>query len=401
MASLKINGVDKIYHSGSLALYDINIETIDREFIVILGDEGSGKSTLLRIISGLEEASSGEIFIGDKNVTEVHPKDRDIAMIFRNDTLYPVLSVYDNMAFSLRMRKALPALIDQRVKAAANILGLTDMLMRRPKTLTAAQRQKVAIGRAIVREPKIYLFDEPLSGLDNKLAGELLNVIINMQARMQGTFVYATKNINEAMTIGTRIVVIKNGIIQQVDTPTNLYDYPINAYVAFYIGSPTMNLIENAVVQKENDNIYVVCGGFKVQLSHNTVSRFTNIDEYVAGNKKLILGIRPEDITTSESGEVGKVNKVDNAYAECIICESVLVTVKVEKEVKANSECRVNIDCDRIYLFDSETRLNVLARDSGYKKTDFIDADRQPLTFKEEENIKAKIKEKNQTKKKK
>lgn len=404
MASLKINSVDKIYHSGSLALYDINLEAKDKEFLVILGGEGSGKSTLLRIVAGLEEVSSGEIFIGDRNVTETHPKDRDIAMIFRNDTLYPGLSVYDNMAFGLRMRKALPALVDQRVKSAANILGLSDMLLRRPKALTAAQKQKVAIGRAITREPKVYLFDEPLSGLDEKLGSELLNVIINMQARMQGTFVYATKNVAEAMTIGTRIAVIKNGIIQQIDTPANLYDYPANAYVAFYIGAPTINFFENASLVKENDCVFAVSGEFKVQLSEKVIKRFTNAEEYIESGKKLVLGIRPEDITTCECGTEGKVTKVDKkgelTYAECDVCGHV-VTVKAENAVKVNDKCKVKIDCDRIYLFDGETRLNVLARDKGYKETDFADADRKPLTFKEEEDVKSKFKDKKAEKKKK
>ena len=252
MAGLKLNGVNKIYPSGENALFNINFETKDKEFIVVVGGEASGKSTLLRVVAGLEEPSSGEIYIDDKDVTDVEPKDRDIAMVFRSSTLYPALNVFDNMAFGLRLRKAPQALIEQRVKAAAAILGLNDVLYRKPKALTAAAKQRVAIGRAIVREPKLYLFDEPLSGLDDNLRADMLNVIINLQARMEGTFVYATKNLAEAMAIGTRIVVLKNGLIQQIDTPENLYDYPANAYVAFYIGAPTINFVKDAQITKSD-----------------------------------------------------------------------------------------------------------------------------------------------------
>ncbi|MCX4287592.1 MAG: ATP-binding cassette domain-containing protein, partial [Clostridia bacterium] len=217
MANLKLNGVNKVYPSGSLALHNISLEAKDKEFLVISGGENSGKSTLLRVIAGLEDVTSGEIFIGDKDATEAAPKDRDITMVFKSDTLYPNMTVFENMAYGLRVRKAPQTLVEQRVKAAAAILGLESLLYRKPKMLTAAQKQRVAIARSIVREPKLYLFDEPLSGLDDKLKAELLNIVINMQARMQGTFIYSTKNVAEAMTIGTRIVVLKNGIVQQID----------------------------------------------------------------------------------------------------------------------------------------------------------------------------------------
>ncbi|MDE6001749.1 MAG: ABC transporter ATP-binding protein, partial [Clostridia bacterium] len=272
MASLKLCGVDKVYPSGTMALYDINLEARDKEFLVIVGGEESGKSTLLKVIAGLEEASSGEIFIGDKEVTELEPKDRDIAMVFRSNTLYPALTVFDNMGFGLKIRKAPAALIEQRVKAAANVLGLNEVLYRRPKALTAAQKQRVAIGRAIVREPKLYLFDEPLAGLDDKLKSEILNVIINLQARMEGTFVYCTKNVAEALTVGTRIVVLKNGFVQQIDTPANLYDYPANAYVAFTLGAPTINFVNKAAIVKKRVKVYAVDGEFKVELSDKVLN---------------------------------------------------------------------------------------------------------------------------------
>ena len=402
MASLKLHGVNKIYPSGTIALYDANLETTDKEFLVVLGAEESGKSTLLRVIAGLEEVSEGEIFIGDKDVTEVDPKDRDIAMVFRNNTLYPALNVFDNMAFGLKLRKASPALIEQRVKAASKILGLEDILYRKPKTLTGAQRQRVAIGRAIVREPKLYLLDEPLAGLDEKLKAELLNVIINIQARMEGTFIYATKNLSEALTIGTRIVVMKNGTIQQIDTPANLYDYPVNAYVAFYIGAPSINFVNNAKVVKTEEGVFVEDGDLKIKLSEKIVSRFEKLDEYANGGKSVILGIRPEDIVTvkGSGAEVGKVeNDGDDYYAECKYLSHTFV-VKTQKE-QGTGSCGLEIDFDRIHLFDAETRLTLLSRDDGYKKTGFADADAVPLTFPEEEELLKTFKAKKAEKKKK
>lgn len=402
MSGLKLNGVNKLYPSGTLALYDANLETAEKEFIVVLGAEESGKSTLLRVIAGLEDVSEGEIFIGDRNVTEVEPKDRDIAMIFRNDTLYPALNVFDNMSFGLKMRKASPTIIEQRVKAAANILGLTEILYRKPKTLTAAQRQRVAIGRAIVREPKLYLLDEPLAGLDKNLKAELLNVIINLQARMEGTFIYATKNLSEALTIGTRIVVMKHGTIQQVDTPANLYDYPVNAYVAFYIGAPTINFINNAKIEKSDEGLFVVDGEFKVKLPESVVARFENIEEYAGSGKNVIIGIRPEDVTVVNGKDAVVVkteNDVDDYYAECEYAGHTLVA-KCDKSTSAGA-CGLEIDTNRLHVFDGETRLTLLSRDGGYQKTGFADADRKPLTFAEEEELKKTFKAKKAEKKKK
>ena len=403
MANLKVVGVDKLYPSGSLALYDINLEAKDKEFLVIVGGEASGKSSLLRVIAGLEQSSKGEIYIGDKDMTETDPKDRDIAMVFKSSTLYPALNVFDNMAFGLRLRKASAVLIEQRVKSAANILGLTDVLYRKPKVLTAMQKQKVALGRAIVREPKIYLLDEPLSGLDSKLQAELLNVIINLQARMEGTFVYATKNVAEAMTIGTRVAVLKNGILQQVDLPANLYDYPANAYVAFFIGQPTINFINKAKIVKEDESYFAAEGGLKIPLGENIVKRFENIGDYVNSEKQVIVGIRPEDAKTGDSGIEGVITKVesdgDNHYAECKVFTHNLIVRTKEGATQGNT--KVDIDASRIYLFDEETRLTLLSRDESYVKTGFKDADFKPLTFKEEEEIKEKFKEKKSEKKKK
>lgn len=404
MASLKLNGVDKVYPSGTLALYDINLEAKDKEFIVIVGAENSGKSTLLRVVAGLDDVSSGAISVGDKDVTDADPKDRDIAMVFKSSTLYPALTVFDNMAFGLRLRKAPQALIEQRVKSAAEILGITDVLFRKPKTLSSVQKQRVAIGRAIVREPRLYLFDEPLSGLDDKLQAEMLNVIINLQARMEGTFVYATKSVAEAMTIGTRIVVLKNGITQQVDTPSNLYDYPANSYVAFYIGSPTINFINKAKIVKEDDGVYAVDGELKLKLSEKIISRFENIKEYENTDKTVIIGVRPEDAALTSEGLDCTVGKVENdgasVYAECSVAgHDLVVTAGVEDKKGDNS--KLDIDLDRLYLFDGETRLTLLSRDSGYTKTGYPEADVKPLTHAEEEEVIEKFKPKKDDKKKK
>ena len=403
MASLKVSGADKIFPSGSLALYDINFEAKDKEFLVVLGGEASGKSTLLRVIAGLEDCSDGKIFIGDKDMTEAAPKDRELAMIFRTDSLSPALNVFDNMAFGLKMRKAPQALIEQRVKATAAILGLSDLLYRRTKSLTAAQKQCVAIGRAIVREPRLYLFDEPLSGLDDKLKAEILNVIINLQARVQGTFVYATKNVAEAMTIGTRIIVLKNGIVQQIDTPANLYDYPANTYVAFFIGAPTINFVNNAKIVKTDDGVFAEQGGFRLKLSETVLSRFSSLDKYAGADKNVIIGIRPEDARVAAEGMDAVVTKTesdgDRHFAECVAGEQSLVVTADEKTEKG-AKTKLYINCDRLYLFDAETRLTLLSRDGGYTQTGFTDADYKPLPYKEEEEIKEKFKPKKDVKKK-
>ncbi len=404
MASLKLNGIDKIFPSGSLALYDVKLETKDKEFIAIVGGEASGKTTLLRIIAGLEEPSSGEIIIDGKDVTQVEPKDRDLAMVFRSSTLYPALTVFDNMAFGLKIRKAPQTLIEQRVKSAANILGLNDVLYRKPKALTAAQKQRVAIGRAIVREPKLYLFDEPLSGLDDSLKAELLNVIINLQARMEGTFVYATKNVAEAMTFGTRIAVIKNGILQQVDSPANLYDYPANAYVAFFIGAPTINFLNKAKVVKCEEGVFVEDRGLKLPLPENIINRFKNIEEYAGTEKTVIVGIRPEDAVCGSEGVDAVAGKVesdgDRTYAECAVGGHNLV-VSCASDLTKGAAVKIKFAPERLYLFDGETRLTLLERDGGYKKTDFADADYSPMPFGDEEEVIKKFKQKKNEKKKK
>ncbi len=397
MASLKLNGVDKIYPSGTTALYDINLETGDKEFLVILGADGSGKTSLLRVIAGLDELSSGEVIIGGKDMTEADPKDRDIAMVFRNSTLSPTATVFDNMAFGLKLRKAPQTVIEQRVKAAANILGLNDVLYRKPKVLTAAQKQRTAIGRAIVREPKLYLFDEPLSGLDENLQSELLNIVVNLQARMEGTFLYSTKSVAEAMTVGTRIVVLKNGFVQQIDTPANLYDYPSNAYVAFLIGSPTINFINNAKIIKEGETFYAAEGNVKLALPENIVKRFASIGEYANTDKQVIVGIRPEDMKTGGDIEANIIG-VGEGFVE-VEADGHSFTVPCDK-LKKGDKTSISCDLTRLYLFDGETRLTLLQRDEGYQKNGFADSEFVPRAFNEEEEIKEKLKPRKDGKKK-
>lgn len=406
MSSLKLNGVNKIYPSGESALFNIEFQTNDKEFIVIVGGEASGKSTLLRIIAGLEEPSSGAVLIDNKDVTDVDPKDRDIAMVFRSSTLYPALNVFDNMAFGLRLRKAPQAVIEQRVKAAAAILGLEEVLYRKPKTLSAAVKQRVAIGRAIVREPRLYLFDEPLSGLNDALRADMLNVIINLQARMEGTFVYATKNLAEAMAIGTRIVVLKNGLLQQIDTPQNLYDYPANAYVAFYIGAPTINFVKDAVISRTEQGYTAVAAGFEIPLPQSITDRFDGIADYAANGKKVLLGIRPEDAEVKRGGgyecTVGKVETDNGAtYAECALKCGISMIVRGQEQLTHGETAEIAIDATHLYIFDNDTRLTLLSRDGGYKKTDFAEADFVPLTFEEEQQIIEKLSPKKTDKKKK
>lgn len=395
MANLKLAGVSKIYPSGKMALFNVSFSSSDSEFIAVTGGSLSGKSTLLRIIAGLEEATAGDIFIGDKLMNEADPKDRDVAMIFGSNTLYPSLSVADNMAYGLKMRNVPAAVILQRVKVVAEMLGLTEVLYRKPKALTSTQRLLTTYGRAIVREPKLYLFDDPLAGLDEKLRADMRGVLVNLQARVKGTFIYATKSISEALSMATRIVILKDGFVQQVDTPRNLYDYPANAYVGFFVGSPTMNLVQHAKVIREEDGIYCTFDDKKFALPENIISRWTDIEEYIGTEKEVTLGIRPEDIKVDADGALweGEVCGADNAdgasLAEIDISKNVSLTVFYDKPVRGEKH-KLLPDLTRLYVFDGETQLTLLARDEGYiadeKNTE---ADFVPLTKGEtEERIK-------------
>ena len=292
MASVSLNHIYKVYSGNVTAVSDFCLDIEDKEFIVLVGPSGCGKSTTLRMVAGLEEISSGELYIGDRLVNDVAPKDRDIAMVFQNYALYPHMTVFDNMAFGLKLRKTPKAEIKQRVEEAAKILDISHLLNRKPKALSGGQRQRVALGRAIVREPKVFLFDEPLSNLDAKLRVAMRTEITKLHQRLQTTFIYVTHDQTEAMTMASRIVVMKDGFVQQVDTPQNLYDYPANLFVAGFIGSPQMNFFTVKLVKEGND-VAAVFGDNKIIFPPSKLAKFAD-EDYIG--KEVYMGIRPENI---------------------------------------------------------------------------------------------------------
>lgn len=289
MASVTYKNVYKRFGDFT-ALHDLNLDIKDREFLVLVGPSGCGKTTALRCLAGLEEISEGEVLIGDQVVNDVAPKDRDIAMVFQSYALYPHMTVYDNMAFGLKLRKLPKDEIQTRVEEAAKILGIEALLKRKPRELSGGQRQRVALGRAIVREPKVFLFDEPLSNLDAKLRVQTRAEISKLHQRLQTTFIYVTHDQTEAMTMATRIAVINKGVLQQLDTPQQLYDYPANLFVAGFIGSPSMNFFEGKIV-KENGDLIVDLDSFKVKVPDTRKELYGHLVD-----KEVIFGIRPEDI---------------------------------------------------------------------------------------------------------
>ena len=300
MATLSLKGVKKVYDNQVTAVHDFNLEIADKEFIVLVGPSGCGKSTTLRMIAGLEDISGGELYIGDRVVNDVEPKDRDIAMVFQSYALYPHMTVYENMAFPLKLRKYSKEEIDKRVREAAETLDITQFLDRKPKAMSGGQRQRVAIGRAIVREPKVLLMDEPLSNLDAKLRNQMRAEIIKLRQKIDTTFIYVTHDQTEAMTLGDRIVIMKDGFIQQVGTPQEVFEHPINVFVAGFIGTPQMNFFDAALV-KEGDSYYAVCNGAKVALAEDIQAKLKAKD---TAPQDIVLGIRPEHISFSmEKGE--------------------------------------------------------------------------------------------------
>ena len=295
----------KITDKGVMAVQEFNLEIKDKEFIVLVGPSGCGKSTTLRMVAGLEEISGGELYIGDRLVNDVPPKDRDIAMVFQNYALYPHMTVYDNIAFALKLRHTPKDEIDRKVKEAAEILDITQYLGRKPKALSGGQRQRVAIGRAIVREPQVLLMDEPLSNLDAKLRNQMRAEIIKLRERIQTTFIYVTHDQTEAMTLGDRIVIMKDGEVQQIGTPQEVFNHPYNLFVATFIGTPQMNMFENAKLIK-------VDGKYAVQLDNQTVVLSDEKQAALAANnvaeQDVVLGVRPEHIELNQAGIPGKVD---------------------------------------------------------------------------------------------
>ena len=295
----------QITDEGVVAVQEFNLEIADKEFIVLVGPSGCGKSTTLRMIAGLEDITGGELYIGNRLVNDVPPKDRDIAMVFQNYALYPHMTVYDNMAFALKLRHAPKDEIDKKVKEAAEILDITQYLGRKPKALSGGQRQRVAIGRAIVRDPQVMLMDEPLSNLDAKLRNQMRAEIIKLRERINTTFIYVTHDQTEAMTLGDRIVIMKDGFIQQIGTPQEVFNHPYNLFVATFIGTPQMNMFENAKLVKAD-------GKYAVQLDNQTVVLSDEKQAKLAANnvaeQDVVLGVRPEHIELTAGGIEGKVD---------------------------------------------------------------------------------------------
>ncbi|MBQ8947544.1 MAG: sn-glycerol-3-phosphate ABC transporter ATP-binding protein UgpC [Lachnospiraceae bacterium] len=367
MASLSLTNICKVYPNGFEAVKDFNLQIEDKEFIIFVGPSGCGKSTTLRMIAGLEDISSGELKIGDRIVNDVEPKDRDIAMVFQNYALYPHMSVYDNMAFGLKLRKVPKDEIDKMVKEAAKILDLTALLDRKPKALSGGQRQRVAMGRAIVRNPQVFLMDEPLSNLDAKLRVQMRIEIAKLHQRLGTTIIYVTHDQTEAMTLGDRIVVMKDGVIQQVDTPQNLYEKPGNLFVAGFMGSPQMNFLD-AEVEVSGDVAYLKVGGKSIPLPPAKSKKL--IDGGYAG-KTVTFGIRPEDVYDSEMFiETAKCVFESNIKVyELLGAEVYLyfdldefpITARVDSRTTARPGDTVKFafDVEKIHVFDKETEQTI------------------------------------------
>ena len=364
MASLSLKNINKTYPNGFVAVKDFNLEIADKEFIIFVGPSGCGKSTTLRMIAGLEEITGGELWIGDKLVNDVEPKDRDIAMVFQNYALYPHMSVYDNMAFGLKLRKTPKDKIDKLVHEAAKILDIEHLLDRKPKALSGGQRQRVAMGRAIVRNPKVFLMDEPLSNLDAKLRVQMRIEISKLHQRLETTIIYVTHDQTEALTLGTRIVVMKDGVVQQVDSPIDLYTKPNNLFVAGFIGSPQMNFIDSKVVKSGSD-VMLMFGSHSIKVPE---AKAKILLDKGYEDKTVVLGIRPEDIKDEEifinsspdSVFEATVKVYEMLGAEVFLYFSVdqfEVTVRVNPRTTARpgDTIKLAMDLSKIHLFDKET----------------------------------------------
>ena len=376
MANLKLSHIYKVYENGHKAVNDFNIDIEDKEFIVFVGPSGCGKSTTLRMIAGLENITSGDLFIGDTLANDLEPKDRDIAMVFQSYALYPHMTVYDNMAFGLRNRHMPEDQIQQKVLEAAKMLDIEDYLDRKPKAMSGGQRQRVALGRALVRDPKVFLLDEPLSNLDAKLRAQMRTEITKLHKKLATTFIYVTHDQVEAMTMGTRIVVMKLGYVQQIDTPMNLYNKPYNKFVAGFIGTPQMNFF-NVTLKREGDKVAITFpDGSISKVDYEAVCKIHN--RYLDGEAKVILGIRPEHIALSNrpTGLTATVNAVEHLGNECIVYgvlgqpsddfsmkdEGKNVTIKTVEgvPVEVGDVINLTISEEKLHLFDGETEITLL-----------------------------------------
>lgn len=368
MADLQLKHIYKKYAGGVTAVSDFSLDIEDKEFIILVGPSGCGKSTTLRMVAGLEEISDGELYIGGRLVNDVAPKDRDIAMVFQNYALYPHMTVFENMAFGLKLRKTPKDEIKKRVTEAARILDIEHLLDRKPKALSGGQRQRVAMGRAIVRNPKVFLMDEPLSNLDAKLRVAMRTEIKKLHNKLQTTFMYVTHDQTEAMTMGTRIVVMKDGIIQQVDTPSNLYTKPDNVFVAGFIGSPQMNFI-TATLERGNDGVTATFANDTIKIPEGKVT--PGLMEYIG--KEVILGIRPEDIHDDEGFISSKPDAVCTAHVEVtemmgaetylyltIAGEQFTARVNQRSTAQIGDTIKVAFETNKLHIFDKDTELAIV-----------------------------------------
>jgi multiple sugar transport system ATP-binding protein len=365
MASVTYDHVFKRF-GEVIAVNDLSIQVADKEFLVFVGPSGCGKTTSLRLLAGLEEISEGRILIGDRVVNDVPPKDRDIAMVFQSYALYPHMSVYDNMAFGLKLRKVPKAEIDRKVKEAAEILGISQFLDRKPKQLSGGQRQRVAVGRAIVRDPAVFLFDEPLSNLDAKLRVQTRAEISKLHQRLGTTFIYVTHDQVEAMTMASRIAVMRDGLLQQIDSPKGLYDHPVNVFVAGFIGSPSMNFFESTLVEQDG-RLYVDGGTFKLLVPEKQKAAYIKHK-----GEKVIFGIRPEDVHAAQYASPGITPapmKAEVDVSELMGNEIFLYLLTGKKQFIARVDPRTDarpgetidlvVNMDNMHLFDPQTELTL------------------------------------------
>lgn len=376
MIKVSMKNIKKVYDKNVVAVKDFNLDIMDKEFIVLVGPSGCGKSTLLRMIAGLEEISEGDIYINGKQVNDVAPKDRDIAMVFQNYALYPHMTVYENMAFALKIRKYKKDVIDQTVNEAAEILGIKDLLQRKPKALSGGQRQRVAIGRAIVRNPQVFLMDEPLSNLDAKLRNQMRAELIKLRKRIDTTFVYVTHDQTEAMTLGDRIVIMKDGLMQQIGTPEEVYDNPNNMFVASFIGTPQMNVFDCKLKIGDGQYFTVLGEDYHILLPEamQKVLKEKEINE-----KNIVLGIRPEHMEVVQPGHKDAI-KAFVAVTEMMGSEvnihvdifgtNAIVRVPTSSlskeawaEMTMDKDIYVTIPAKFIHVFDAETGLSVYYKD--------------------------------------
>jgi multiple sugar transport system ATP-binding protein len=356
MTSVRLDKVSKVYPNGFEAVYDLDLTIEDGEFMVVVGPSGCGKTTVLRMIAGLEEITSGTISFGDQVINDVPPKDRDVAMVFQSYALYPQMTVAQNIGFALRMKKVPKAEIDRRVRDAAAVLGLTDWLGRKPTQLSGGQRQRVAMGRAIVRDPSVFLMDEPLSNLDAKLRVQLRSEISRVQQKIGVATLYVTHDQTEAMTLGHRVAVLRDGVLQQCDAPQVLYDRPRNIFVAGFIGSPAMNLLEGGLTA---DLDAVTLGSQRIELASDTVNQRPGLKRYAG--RPLVVGIRPEDLSAQNSEESGTALYGDVHLVEALGAE-ILVHFRLDAPIVSLEDTSVSDEGDQILVSDQTALSECVAR---------------------------------------